>query len=164
MSGSQSEIDINEEYSEGLLYATHKYGLIDRVAILPDSKEAELENLRLYLESEEDNQDIKLSKILEGEENKLEDVREVLEDKYGDFDLNLDPNYSDLEGKVYEEREFGKKKWIWGYGQAYFHEQKKRLARRSSKLKDMGKKEKAEELQSEYYKDFVKVWGNSNHN
>ena len=156
---SQPEIDYNEEYTEGLLYATHKYGLIDRVAVPPDSKEADLEDLRLYLEDGESEQNIELSEILEGEKSNLEDVREALENEYGNLDLNLAPNYGGLEGKVYERREFGRKKWIWGYGQAYFHEQKERMAKRSCELSDIGEREKAKELEKEYDKDFYKIYG-----
>lgn len=144
--------------AEAILYSTHKYGLIDSIAVPPESENADTDSLRLYLSDGVEEEKFKVTEVLEEKQEGLDDVQSLLEEEYDDIDLNLSPNYRDLEGSVYDECEFGRKKWIWGYGQTYFHEQKKRLAKRRSKLEDAGMKQKASELKSKYDRDFKKVY------
>lgn len=155
---NQNNTDVDLEEGEAILYSTHKYGLIDSIAVPPDSENADAGSLRLYLSDGEENEKFKISEVLEEEQESLEDTQSLLEDEYDDIDFNLSPTYEDLEGSLYNEREFGRKKWIWGYGQSYFHEQKKRISKRKSRLKDAGMEQKASELKSKYDRDFRKVY------
>jgi hypothetical protein len=51
--------------AEAILYSTHKYGLIDSIAVPPESENADTDSLRLYLSDGVEEEKFKVTEVLE---------------------------------------------------------------------------------------------------
>lgn len=144
-----SEIAHSEE--EGLVYADVRYGILDSATAPADCECAEFEDLRLSYGEE----DYRLSDLLEEEKiERIEEIPELLEEEYEE-EFRLLSDYKEAE-ELNRDKDYGWKKWVWPFGLSYFHQQKEKFALKEMELRDNGMEKEAEELNSQYMRDFGK--------
>lgn len=120
----------NMEDTQAVLYADVKYGLIDSVAVPPESARADLDDLRVFMFDEESAYDYHIFELLEDDIEGLNHAQELLENEYESLEVESSPTYEEVDDLLNSEKDYGRKKWMWGYGMAFFHQEKERLSLR----------------------------------